>query len=665
MTECIRKQGRLIVLAVLSFAVYVMANGQISIPAFTWIYPALLLHMADICRSRKVCFIIFGVYAVGFVTRYVSVIGMGFGVCAAAAVFIAALNSFPYLYWIKSNRDFKATITFAAAMVAVEFGIYMAYPILGGLSDAYTQYKNPLLLQAVTVTGIYGITFIIYWTAAVVVWLWGRRGGLRQIKKYVLIYCAVMGLVFVYGVIMHEAVGAEESSVRIAGVTAPVSQLLNEDEDVYAVFYTDTFTDENLLNAKRKLSRVTDELFAKTVKEAKADAKIVFWSELNGAVLKEDEAGLLQRASDIARQQGIYLVVSLLVKTPYEALKENKTAAFNPQGEYISQYYKFGRSIGELCLKGDGKLKSFDTEYGRIAPFICSDMAFSAQIRQAGKDKVDILIVPASDWKEMTAIAIRTAVVRGVENGCSVVRHTNQGISLAADARGNILALADYFQSDTRAIAAQVLTGGRFTVYSRIGDIFVYLCGLYLIGVFGFGIMNKRRIGLFGVSALLAVSVSGCGRSAESTAGGENTLPDYQYLNVFSDFQFEFAIDYNEISEKFSGNYIEKEYLEEFGEIGLCDDYAPTLFIYPFNLEEFHPGSEDLREDGTLYAKYRGYMRSYEDIVCYQDNRVTIMHDEQEGTYDILEYIDKNTISLNGTEYIRIWYRLCTHNGIR
>lgn len=238
-----------------------------------------------------------------------------------------------------------------------------------------------------------------------------------------------------------------------------------------------------MANAKRKLAKVTDELFIKTIKEAQADAKVVFWSELNGAVLKEDECALLQKSSDTAREQGIYLIVSLLVKTPYENLKENKIVAFNPQGEQVSEYYKFGRSIGELCLKGDGKLKSFDTEYGRIAPFICSDLAFSSTVRQAGKYNADILIVPSSDWIEMTQIAIKTAVVRGVENGCNIIRHTNMGTSIVSDYRGNICSLTDYFPSDTKTLAAQVLTSGRFTVYSHIGDVFIYFCGLYLLGI--------------------------------------------------------------------------------------------------------------------------------------------------------------------------------------
>ena len=178
------------------------------------------------------------------------------------------------------------------------------------------------------------------------------------------------------------------------------------------------------------------------------------------------------------------------MKTPYENLKENKTIAFNPQGEQIAQYFKYGRSIGELCQKGDGKLQSFDTEYGKLASFICSDMAFASKIRQAGKNDVDILLVPASDWQEMTLLATKTAIVRAVENGSNIIRHTNKGMSIVADSRGNILAQTNYFQSDTKTLAAQVITDGRFTLYSRIGNIFVYLCGIYVVGSF---IMSKRR----------------------------------------------------------------------------------------------------------------------------------------------------------------------------
>lgn len=445
-------------------------------------------------KTRKAYSAIILCYALGFVIQFGKVIGMDIKICIIVGILLALLKALPYFYWIKSKMRFQDTIIVASIMVLIEYIIYLIYPILGGLSDAYTQFQNLYLLQIVTITGIYGITFIMYWTAAMVIWIWNNRSNQKVLRKYVTVFTSVIGLILIYGIVMYHFVGNPKESARIAGVTVPVSHLLNDDEDVYATFYTDTFTDENVTNTQDKLASVTDELFIKTKQEAEAGAKIVFWSELNGAVLKQDEAALLQRASTTAKEEGIYLIVSLLVKTPYESLKENKTVAFNPQGEQVAEYFKYGRSIGELCQKGDGEMQSFDTEYGKLATFICSDMAFASKIQQAGKSNVDILLVPASDWREMTLLATKTAIVRAVENGSNIIRHTNKGMSIVADNRGNILAHTNYFQSDTKTLAAQVITNGRFTLYSHVGNIFVYLCGIYVLGSFIIPkCLNRRR----------------------------------------------------------------------------------------------------------------------------------------------------------------------------
>lgn len=48
----------------------------------------------------------------------------------------------------------------------------------------------------------------------------------------------------------------------------PISHLLNDDKDIYSTLYTNTFIDENITNARNKLSSVADELFLKTELEA-------------------------------------------------------------------------------------------------------------------------------------------------------------------------------------------------------------------------------------------------------------------------------------------------------------------------------------------------------------------------------------------------------------
>nr|WP_185256649.1 nitrilase-related carbon-nitrogen hydrolase [Anaerocolumna chitinilytica] len=483
-----------IILILLCFSTYIFSNGSWAIPLLAWIYPILFLQLLNKKNSLKICFLILGIFTAGFMVQFTEVIGNGIIICALAAIIISVLKTIPYLIYCKSKKDFKGTLLFAAGAVAAEYGIYLIYPIVAGLSDAYTQYQNLLLIQITTILGIYGIVFIINWTASMVVLIWNRRGIWNNLCKAIAIYCTVMACIFTYNAFMLYFNNAHSESVRVAAVTVPVSHLLNEDSDVKAVIYSNDFTDLNLINTKRKLAAVQDELFQKSYNEAVSGAKIIFWSELNGVVMKEDEKALLSRAAKFAVDNDVYFMISLLVKTPYKNLKENKTVAFNPQGKVVSEYFKFGRSFGELCIKGDGKIKLFDTKYGKIAPFICSDMAFTTVITQAGRNGVDILLDPASDWKEMSPIAIKTAVIRGVENGCAILRHTNEGISVATDSSGKLLAYADYFNSDTKTVTAQIPTGGRFTVYPYIRNLFANLCVLYVLGCLVLYIRIRRRL---------------------------------------------------------------------------------------------------------------------------------------------------------------------------
>ena len=126
------------VLGILSFITYIFSNGRYCVPEFVWIYPMFFLFLLQTSRSLKSSLVLFGICAVGFVIQFKDVIGMGLGLCIGVAILISGLKILPYIIWFQSKRDFKGTITFAAAMTVVEYIIYCIYPILGGLSEAYT-----------------------------------------------------------------------------------------------------------------------------------------------------------------------------------------------------------------------------------------------------------------------------------------------------------------------------------------------------------------------------------------------------------------------------------------------------------------------------------------------------------------------------------------------
>ena len=70
----------------------------------------------------------------------------------------------------------------------------------------------------------------------------------------------------------------------------------------------------------------------------------------------------------------------------------------------------------------------------------------------------------------------RMASFRAIEQGINLVRPTNDGLSLACDWRGNVLAVADYFETHDHSMIAQVPVKGTQTLYARLGDWLPWLC---------------------------------------------------------------------------------------------------------------------------------------------------------------------------------------------
>jgi apolipoprotein N-acyltransferase len=83
------------------------------------------------------------------------------------------------------------------------------------------------------------------------------------------------------------------------------------------------------------------------------------------------------------------------------------------------------------------------------------------------------------------------AAVRAIENGCNLVRDVSNGRSFAVDYLGRTLAEADFFASGGHDdIVAYVPASGARTIYSRIGDLFGWLCVAALAAFVG---LEMRR----------------------------------------------------------------------------------------------------------------------------------------------------------------------------
>jgi apolipoprotein N-acyltransferase len=140
--------------------------------------------------------------------------------------------------------------------------------------------------------------------------------------------------------------------------------------------------------------------------------------------------------------------------------------------------------------KGDGELATADVDDIRTGHAICYDMDFPSFIQQAGTRNVDILFAPSSDWREVRFLHAASARFRAIENGCSLVRPTMQGLSIATDPYGRMLAYQDYFSNTPRLLIVGVPSRGVRTIYGTFGELFSIVCIVPFVGLIVFAYLN-------------------------------------------------------------------------------------------------------------------------------------------------------------------------------
>jgi apolipoprotein N-acyltransferase len=142
---------------------------------------------------------------------------------------------------------------------------------------------------------------------------------------------------------------------------------------------------------------------------------------------------------------------------------------------------------------GDATIPYIATEYGRIGTAICSDLDQHRYMSQAGKNQIDIMLVPAFDWEQITPYHSNMAAFAAIQFGVSVVRSNGKGIVAFYDYQGHALAKMNTLLSDTKINYAEVSVKSTTTVYSIAGDILVYIVTLFLLLVLVFKLAEKRN----------------------------------------------------------------------------------------------------------------------------------------------------------------------------
>jgi apolipoprotein N-acyltransferase len=398
---------------------------------------------------------------------------------------------------------FGSTLIFPMALVAAEFLRSRLSPAATWGSIAYTQYGYLPLMQVAAFVGIWGITFVIAWSASTIEWAWSRSFQWSVVQTPVLTCLAVLGAIVFLGSVRLVLAPTDRPSLRVATLNRPVDLFIPGEMTRIAEGRLSSDEHKRLGD---KLTRLHDWFLEGSRREARAGARLIAWPEGNLLIFKEDEAAFIARAQELAADERVYLAIGMGTVHLGAALPfENKLVLIDPAGKIIVSYLKSHAVEGweaSIMRRGDGRLPVVATGDARIATAICYDADFPEFIRQAGQGFADLLIVPANEWREIKSLHVQMAAFRAIENGVSLIRPAASGLSSAIDPWGRVLGMADYFAAGDRTMTAQVPVGRVPTLYARTGDLFAWLCVAGVVASLFIATVSPARISARVVNAL-------------------------------------------------------------------------------------------------------------------------------------------------------------------
>ncbi|MBN2347390.1 MAG: hypothetical protein JXJ22_01050 [Bacteroidales bacterium] len=463
-----------------------------------WLTPVFLLLF--IRNSKAGGFVLFFLVSIiaGIISRTCFALVDLFIVHLSNGLLFGITFSIPYLIdrlLYKKNKGFYTTLIFPASVVLIE---YLNSLLIGTWGTvAHTQYVLSPLIQMVSVTGLFGLSFLVCWFGSVTIWMVENDFSRKRITKGILIYIFVFLAFFIYGEIRITFLNPDSNTVRTAGISGEIDihKIVEDEYKAMKSLSEDSKLDipEEMFTSKEIIDRQIEH----TISAAREGAKIIVWNEIS-LILNKQQVGIVcDSIKKIAAYYKIYILMAFMEENTTAKSKpfNNKSVLFKPDGTEGWDYLKSAlhpKAEAPVINSGDFIIPYIDTEYGRLGNVICYDMDFPEFIKQAGRHAVDIMLVPAYDWAEITPLHPQMAAFEAIQNGFSLLRPNGKGLSAAYDYLGNVIARFETYNTSSRILYADIPVKSRPALYSKIGNVFCYICALFLIAMVILKIVKRK-----------------------------------------------------------------------------------------------------------------------------------------------------------------------------
>ena len=367
-----------------------------------------------------------------------------------------------YLIWAKFKNHKWSIFLFPAILTIMEWIQYTFTPFASWGVMAYSQSNSINIMQFVSVFGMAGLSFLIYWVNISIVQLIIRKKA-NLLSQYIPL--SILIILIIFGSLRFDfgkSKGVKTMTVATVGTNSTVGGLP--------------------LPTKESNEKVISELLKKTEKVGNSGAKIVVWNEASFFVLPNNEKDIQNTIKTIAKKKNISIVASYVMPISENPFKyENKFVFINRKGEILYSYLKHQPVPGEPAIQGTKSFQTVQISNSKIGGVICYDYDFPYIAQEFGNLKTDIVAVPSSDWRGIDPLHTRMAAFRAIEQGHSIIRSTRFGLSAIISPYGEMISQSSSFDDNDKIMIANIQTKRIITIFSLIGDLYIYLCIGFLI----------------------------------------------------------------------------------------------------------------------------------------------------------------------------------------
>ncbi len=391
-------------------------------------------------------------------------VGLGFSFTFAFHFVI-----FAYPVWLASRRWGPAGLL-AAAPVWVAVELLRAHWLSGfpWMLNGYALAPFAGLLQIVTVTGIYGLSFIA--TAANSAFALGLATKNTRIVAGTGI--VAVGLSLLPIIPAPAAPSGDSANVRIVQTNISLDH-----------HWEDANASRQLMDDIEKLSTTTP-----------GTTDLITWPETPAPFYLNEDPEFRQRIQRIAQNSKAAVLLGYIDKK--DDGPTNSAGLVDPGGQQVSRFDKthlvpfgeyvplkgllvfadsFTKQVGDF--KPGTELTLSPLKGHQFSTIICYESIFPDLVRQFVDRGAEMLVLITNDgWFGESSAPfqhLRMGVVRAVENRRYMVRTANTGISAIIDPYGRI-------EQPTKLGQRTVVDGKAYfrserTFYTRYGDVFAYL----------------------------------------------------------------------------------------------------------------------------------------------------------------------------------------------